>query len=81
MLENTFHPGKYGVDLERTEFVNQVVEDFNSTFGGIWMVDEVLVHPRQAERFCERVRRKHEYSQIPDDFILRSVVQRSRKLW
>jgi hypothetical protein len=33
-----------------------------------------LRHPREACRFCDEARRQHGYYDVPDDIILRAIV-------
>lgn len=44
-------------------------------FRGAWTIEELLLHPRDAIRFCDDVRHKHAYFDLPDDIILRSLLQ------
>jgi hypothetical protein len=43
-----------------------------------WTVDELLLHPREALNFCDQVRRRYGYFDVPDDIILRSIMQRRK---
>ena len=62
----------------RDEFIDRLVDDFAETFRDAWSVDELLLHPREALRFCDDVRRKHGWFDVPDDIILPSVLQRRK---
>jgi hypothetical protein len=53
-------------------------EDFNDTYRGGWSIDELLLHPAEALRFFSDVRRKHGYFDMPDDIILRAVMNRRK---
>ena len=77
----SFDPRDFGVDLDRDRFVDMVAKDFVTTFGGLWLVNELLLYPAQAQKFCNFVRRTHKVGKIPDDLILRSLVQRTKGLW
>jgi hypothetical protein len=74
MARGNFDPKDFGVDLTRAEFMDEMAEDFNSYFRGQWTVDEMLLHPQAAVRFCEDTRHKRGYYDVPDDIILRSIL-------
>lgn len=74
MGRGNFNPLDFGINMERTDFIDQMVGDFGETYRGQWTVDELCLHPREAMRFCDDVRRKHGYYDLPDDIILRCVM-------
>ena len=76
MTRGKFDPEDFGVTLEREAFTDQMVEDFASAYRGAWTIDELLLHPREAARFCDDVRRQHGYHDLPDDVILRVIMTR-----
>jgi hypothetical protein len=78
MARHSFQPSDFGVNMDKDEFIDQMCEDFNDTFRGQTTVDEVLLHPRDALRFCDSVRMKLGYYDLPDDIILRSILQRRK---
>lgn len=78
MGRGRFNPNEFGVEMARDEFMDQMVDDFNLAFGESLTVDELLLHPRTALRFCDDVRHKHRYHDAPDDIILRSVMTRRK---
>lgn len=78
MGRGKFNPADFGIDLSREDFGDEMVNDFNDTYRGMWTIDELLLHPREAVRFCDDVRRKHGYYDAPDDIILR-VIMTNRK--
>ncbi len=55
-----------------------MLEDFNVTYRDQWTIDEFLFHPREVSRFCDEVRRKHQFYDLPDDIILRSIMNRRK---
>jgi hypothetical protein len=71
-------PSKYGVSVQPEEFTDQMVNTFNDTYRGYWTVDELLLHPREASRFCDEVRRHFGYYDVPDDIILRVIMNRRK---
>jgi hypothetical protein len=78
MARQSFEPQNFGIDLSKEDFVDQMADAFNDTYKGNLSVDELLLHPREAIRFCDDVRSRHAYYGVPDDVILRSVLQRRK---
>ncbi|MEM9352556.1 MAG: hypothetical protein AAGA92_06050 [Planctomycetota bacterium] len=78
MARGHFDPKDLGVDLTREEFTDQVVEDFAEAYRDSLSIDELLLHPREAMQFCDQVRRKHHYFDVPDDIILRVILKRRK---
>jgi hypothetical protein len=78
MSRQTFDPHEFGVNMGKSEFVDLMAEEFNAFIRGAMSLDELLLRPRQALAFCDEVRRKHTFFDVPDDIILRSVMQRRK---
>ena len=78
MGRGKFEPVEFGVNLSREDFTDQMVGDFAETYRDGWTVDELLLHPREAMRFCDDVRRQHGYYDLPDDIILRVILGRRK---
>jgi hypothetical protein len=78
MARPSFDPRDFGVNLDKEGFIDQMCDEFNDMYRGQWTVDELLLHPREALNFCDHVRRKHAYFDMPDDIILRAVMQRRK---
>jgi hypothetical protein len=78
MARASFQPADFGIEMAKEDFIDQLVDDFNDAYRGGWSVDEMLLHPREAMNFCDLVRRKHGYYDLPDDIILRVVMQRRK---
>lgn len=74
MGRGQFSPLEFGLDLTREALMDLMVEDFGVMYRGTWTIDELLLHPREALHFCDEVRRKHQFYDLPDDIILRSVM-------
>jgi hypothetical protein len=74
MARSKFDPSEFGVDLSKEDFTDQMVDAFSEIYRGTWSVDELLLHPREATRFCDDVRRQHSYYDLPDDIILRVIL-------
>lgn len=78
MARGSFEPREFGIDMNKPEFLDMMVDQFNDRFRGQMSLDEVLLRPRVALAFCDEVRTKTGYFDLPDDIILRSVMQRRK---
>ena len=78
MTRGRFNPTEFGVALSKDDFTDQMVDDFAETYRDDWTIDELLLHPREATRFCDDIRRKHSYYDLPDDIILRVILGRRK---
>lgn len=78
MARGVLNPRDYGVDMEREDFVDALVEAFGETYRGQWTIDELVLHPREALDFCDRVRRARGWFIVPDDVILRPIMNRRK---
>jgi hypothetical protein len=78
VARKSFVPQDFGVDMEREAFDDQTVDFFGSIYKGNLTIDELLLHPAEAMRFCSDYRRKHGYFDLPDDIILRVILQRRK---
>lgn len=78
MARPAFDPREFGVDLEREAFVDEMVEEFHGAYRNDWTIDELLLHPREALRICDDVRHRRGYYDVPDDIILRVILQRRK---
>jgi len=78
MGRGKFDPHDFGANVTREEFTDQMAEEFNGTYRGNWTIDELLLHPREAIRFCDDVRHRHGWYDMPDDLILRVILARRK---
>ena len=78
MGRGRFDPKDFGVDLSREDFADKMVECFAEIYRDTWTMDELLLHPREAAMFCDNVRRKYHYFDVPDDVILRVILARRK---
>ena len=74
MARKVIDPEKYGIDQSRAEFIDDMNEAFASTYMGKLSVDELLLHPREALWFCDEIRRRYRYFDLPDDIVLRAIM-------
>ena len=78
MSRATFDPAEFGVGVSKDEFMDRIADTFNETFRGSLSVDELLLRPREAVRFCDSVRARHNWFDVPDDILLRSLMNRRK---
>jgi hypothetical protein len=78
MGRGKFEPAEFGVNLSREVFTDEIVNEFGDTYRGAWTIDELLLHPRGAMRFCDEIRRKRGWYDVPDDIMLRVVMTRRK---
>lgn len=68
---------EYGIDTDPETFVDQLVERFQGMYPAL-TIDELLVRPREALRFCDAVRTATGDYDIPDDLLLRQLLNRRK---
>ena len=78
MSRGKFEPPEFGVNMSKDDFDDLMVEEFHGAYRDTWSIDELLLHPREASRFCDDVRRKHGFFNLPDDIILRVILGRRK---
>jgi hypothetical protein len=78
MGRGRFDPKDFGVSLGREELTDEMANAFNDIYRDCWTVDELLLHPREAAWFCDEVRRRKGYFDLPDDVILRVILTRRK---
>lgn len=70
-------PSNYGFDGPIEAFDEVVVDLFHGSYPA-FSVDELLVRPREGVRFCDAVRTKLGNYDVPDDLILRRLLNRRK---
>lgn len=78
MGRGQFNPQDFGVSKSREDFTDEMVDYFNAIYRATWTIDELLLHPREASRFCDEARAKFHYFDAPDDIILRCILGRRK---
>ena len=68
---------EYGIDTEPEMFVDQLVELFQGLYPA-FTIDELLVRPREALKFCDAVRTSCRNYDLPDDLLLRPLLNRRK---
>ena len=79
MARQSWEAKQFDIDMDREELINLFVEELASTSRGMWTIDELCLHPREALQFCDDLRRKHGFRYLPDDIILRSIMNRRKR--
>lgn len=74
MRRGDYSPLQFGIDLTRERLMDLFVEEFNIYFRDQMTVDELVLNPSVAIKFCDEVRHKHGFYHLPDDIILRSLM-------
>jgi hypothetical protein len=69
---------EYGIDTDPDAFVDQLVERFQGMYPA-FTIDELLVRPREALRFCDSVRTATGNYDLPDDLLLRPLLNRRKQ--
>lgn len=78
MGRSAFNPQEFGVNMEKDEFMDLMVQEFNKAYGHMLSFDELLLRPQWSLKFCDSVRTAHGFLDVPDDIILRSVMTRRK---
>lgn len=68
----------YGVDVPAADFVDALVDQLHDMYPA-FSVDELLVRPREAIAFCDAARRRIKNWDVPDDLILRPLLNRRKR--
>jgi len=74
----SFDPRDFGVDMDKPAFTDRMVDFLSGQYRGQWTIDELLLHPREALMFCDDARRMLQAYDVPDDVILRAILQRRK---
>ncbi len=78
MARGNFQPQDFGIDVEKNDFMDEMVNHFSDFTKGQISLDELLLRPDSAKAFCNQVRAITKYFDLPDDIILRSVMSRRK---
>jgi len=70
-------PAEYGIDLDKDRFGDIIVEEHHLQCPAL-SVDELLLRPRTAAAFCDAVRFRHHWWDLPDDILLRTLITRRK---
>jgi hypothetical protein len=78
MARQTIDPKDYGVNLTKGEFTDLMVGEMAEYTRGTISLDNMLLRPRTALHFCDSVRQRHGFFDLPDDIILRAIMTRRK---
>jgi hypothetical protein len=74
----------FGIEMDEDQFRGMLVELFHNLYRAIPSVDELLVRPREAIRYCDRVRDhlagtgEDAAFDLPDEVILRTLLNQRK---
>lgn len=69
---------EYGIDTDPEMFVDQLIDQCFVMYPA-FTIDELLVRPREALRFCDAVRERLGNYDLPDDMLLRPLLNRRKQ--
>lgn len=79
MPRPALNPADYGINLSRADFVDRLVVEFLQQYQGRTTIDELVLRPREALKFCDTVRRNNGWGeQLGDDVILRALMNQRK---
>jgi hypothetical protein len=79
MARQSWDPKQFDIEMDREALIDLFVDELGAIGRGMWTIDELCLHPREALQFCDDLRRKHEFKYLPDDIILRSIMNRRKR--
>jgi hypothetical protein len=74
MARQTVNPAEYGIDLDKDALADELADEFNVYSRGMLTLDELLLRPRTALHFCDATRHNHGWFDLPDDVLLRLIM-------
>ena len=75
MARKPLNPEDYGIKMSRKALVDRLVLAYFELYqGGGLTIDELVLRPREALFFCDHVRKTHGFYELPDDVILRILM-------
>ncbi len=77
-MATVFDPMQYGLGMDRESFYDTLATEFNEYVRGMLTLDELLIRPRTAIHFCDHVRSKHLWFDLPEDVLLRTLLNRRK---
>lgn len=79
MARTAWEPKQFDIDMDRKDLIDLFVSELAAVGRGMWTIDELCLHPREALRFCDDLRHKHGFVYLPDDIILRSIMNQRKR--
>ncbi len=78
MKRGAFDPRDFGVEMDREDFIDEMVNCFNDFVKGELSIDELLLHPEMALQFCNETKARTLWFSLPNDIILRAIMIRRK---
>lgn len=68
---------EFGLTISKEQFISRIVGAFQKHYD--WSIDELLLRPREAARFCDEIRTSLKSYDIPDDIILAVLISQRKQ--
>lgn len=69
-----WEPEQFGIaGMGKDEIIKVLCQYFRDSLGRTWTVDDLLLHPSDAVRFCQDARFRAGWFDMPEEFILRAL--------
>ena len=78
MKRGNFKPEDFGVEFNKDDFLDEMVNCFNDFMKNAMSLDEMLLRPDLSKTFCNETRARTQFFDVPDDIILRSIMMRRK---
>lgn len=78
MARKELNPAEFGVTLDREEFTDTLLTAFSDYTRGQFSFDEFLLRPRSVVVFCDQIRSRFGWFDLPDDVMLRAIMNRRK---
>lgn len=78
MARHKLEFNQFGITEDTEVVIDHIVDLFNEHTRGQVTIDELLLHPRDAIVFCDRVRSTFGWFGLPDDMVLRPIITRRK---
>lgn len=69
---------EFDIHVSYEEFTDIVVDFFNTKYSGTISVDDLLLNPREAVRFCDELAAANGWVCVPDELPLRALLNRRK---
>lgn len=78
MARDKFDPRDFGINMSKDEYTDQLIEECSQFTRGQLTIDELLLRPSLALEFVYHIRRKYGYFDVPEDIILRPIMNKRK---
>lgn len=80
MGQPKWKPQDFGINMKRKELIDMFIDELRSVYHGQWTVDELVTHPQDAMRFCTDFRMKNGFMGLPDNIILKTLMNERKAI-